>query len=47
MTWRLLLCLLGTIFLGVATAGVSLPRFHFGWAGLTVIAVAVLILPAV
>ena len=47
MSVELLLYLTGTILLGLAAAGVSLPRVHFGWAGLTLIAVGALILPAV
>jgi hypothetical protein len=47
MTVTLLLYLIATILLGLATFGVSLPRLHFGWAGLTLIAIGALILPAV
>lgn len=47
MTATLLLYLIGVILLALATAGVSLPRVHFGWAGLTLIAVGALILPAI
>lgn len=47
MTVTLLLYLIGVILLGLAAAGVSLSRVHFGWAGLTIIGVAALILPAI
>jgi hypothetical protein len=47
MTVQLLLYLIATILLALATFGVSLPRVHFGWAGLTLIAIGALILPAV
>jgi hypothetical protein len=47
MTLTLLLYLIATILLALATFGVSLPRVHFGWAGLTIIAIGALILPAI
>lgn len=47
MTVTLLLYLIATILLGLATAGVHLPRVHFGWAGLTLIAFTALVLPTV
>lgn len=46
MTVELLLYLIATILLALATFGVSLPRVHFGWAGLTIIAFTALVLPA-
>lgn len=47
MSVTLLLYLIATILLGLSAAGVSLPRVHFGWAGLAIIAIAALILPAI
>lgn len=47
MTVELLITLTGAILLGLAAANIHPPRIHFGWAGLTLIAVATLILPAV
>lgn len=46
MTVQLLLYLLGTIGLALEAVGVRLPRLSFGWLGLTVLAFAALILPA-
>jgi hypothetical protein len=47
MSAALLIYIVATILLVLAAAGVSLPRVHFGWAGLALIAFAALILPAI
>lgn len=41
----LLLILIGIVFLGLAAFGVAVPRFHFGWGGLAILAIALLLVP--
>lgn len=41
----LILLVFALVFLCIAAAQVSLPRFHFGWAGLALWVLAVELLP--
>lgn len=41
----LVLILIGIVFLGLAAFGAAAPRFHFGWGGLTILAIALLLVP--
>lgn len=42
---QLILLLAGIIIMGLGAARIGTPRFDFGWLGLTIIAVAVFLLP--
>lgn len=44
---QLLLLLAGIVIMGLGAARIGTARFDFGWAGLTIIAVAVFLIPAI